>query len=72
MTFNQFADALRNDSALELSSRIGENNDEASTLTLPRFDTKNAEEVFKFKWTSLEETARATATALLKVEGPKA
>ena len=68
MIFNQFADALRKDAELNLPSRIGENNDDGSTLTLPRFNTKDAEEVFHFKWRSLQETARDTAASLLKVE----
>ncbi|KAL2419908.1 hypothetical protein ABEF95_008264 [Exophiala dermatitidis] len=68
MLFNSFADALRDDPELHLASRIGENNDEESTLTLPRFETKEAEGVFRFKWTSLEKTARDTAIALLEVE----
>lgn len=72
MTFNQFADALRSDPGLDLSSRVGANNDDASTLTMPRIDTTDVEETFSFKWTSLKDTARDTAASVLKIEGLKA
>ncbi|EXJ70689.1 uncharacterized protein A1O5_05679 [Cladophialophora psammophila CBS 110553] len=72
MIFNQIADALRKESALNISDRIGEDNDEASSLTLPRLDTKDVDEVFKFKWTPLDVTARDTAAALLKIEALEA
>ncbi|KIY02364.1 uncharacterized protein Z520_02502 [Fonsecaea multimorphosa CBS 102226] len=66
--FNQIADVLRKESVLNISDRIGEDNDDASALTLPRLDTKDADEVFQFQWTALEVTVRDTAAALLKVE----
>ncbi|KIW34972.1 uncharacterized protein PV07_01701 [Cladophialophora immunda] len=72
MIFNQIADALRKESALNISDRIGEDNDEASTLTLPRLDTKDVDEVFQYEWTPLEVTVRDTAAALLKIETPGA
>ncbi|OAP64523.1 hypothetical protein AYL99_00495 [Fonsecaea erecta] len=68
MIFNQIADTLRKQSMLDISDRIGEDNDEASNLALPRLDTKDADEVFQFEWTALEVTARDTAAALLKIE----
>ncbi|OAL26636.1 hypothetical protein AYO20_09977 [Fonsecaea nubica] len=68
MIFNQIADALRKESALNISDRIGEDNDEGSSLTLPRLDTRDVDEVFKFEWTALEVTVRDTAAALLKIE----
>jgi hypothetical protein len=68
VTFNQFADTLRNLPELDVSSRIGENNEGDSTLALPRFDTKDAEDVFHFEWTDLEKTVKDTAIGLLKVE----
>lgn len=66
MFFNDFADALRKVPGLE--SRIGENNDDSSTLTAARFDTADAASVFQLKYRTLEETARDTAASILKVE----
>ena len=66
--FNNIADALRKASDLGIADRIGEDNDEPSTLTLPRLDVSAVEEVFGFKWTPLEVTVHDTAKALLAVE----
>lgn len=68
MIFNQVADALRKDSQLGISERIGEDNDEAETLTLPRMDISELEDVFGFAWTPLEVTAQDTAAALLEIQ----
>lgn len=67
--FNQVADALRKDTQLSLADKIGEDNDEAETLTLPRMDISEVEEVFGFNWTPLAETVTDVAASLLKVEG---
>ncbi|ETI19921.1 hypothetical protein G647_08936 [Cladophialophora carrionii CBS 160.54] len=68
MIFNHVADVLRNDAQLGLADRVGEDNDEASTLTLPRLDISEVEEVFKYKWTPLSETAQDAAASLLEIE----
>jgi len=66
MMFNRFAEALR--TVPELKSRIGENNDDDTTLAAARFGTAEADEVFQFKFRSLEETAKDVAASILKVE----
>ena len=68
MIFNEVAEALRKDSQLGLAGKIGEDNDEAGTLTLPRIDISEVEEVFGYKWTPLEDTVRAVAASLLEIE----
>lgn len=66
MMFNRFAEALRN--VPELKSRIGENNDDDTTLAPARFDTSEADAVFQFKFRTLDETAKDIAANILKVE----
>jgi len=66
--FNEVAAALRADASLGIADRIGEDNDEASTLTLPRMDVSEVEEAFKYKWTPIEKTVRDTAASLLEIE----
>jgi hypothetical protein len=68
MIFNDIATALRSDSNLKLAGRVGDDNDEASTLTLPRLDIKETEKVFGIEWTPLEVTVRDVAKALLEIE----
>jgi len=66
--FNTLADVLRKDAELNIADRIGDDNDEASTVTLPRLDVSEVEKVFGFEWTPLATTVRDTAKALLEVE----
>ncbi|KIV96959.1 hypothetical protein PV10_00769 [Exophiala mesophila] len=66
MFFNDFADALRK--VPEFASRIGENNDDRSVLTPARFGTQEVDDVFHYKYRSLEETAVDTAKSILAVE----
>lgn len=68
LIFNDLADALRKDSQLGVADKIGENNNEAETLTLPRLETSELEEVFGFKWTPMETTVRDVAASLLALE----
>ncbi|KIW70303.1 hypothetical protein PV04_02588 [Phialophora macrospora] len=68
MIFNQVADILRKDVQLGLADMIGEDNDEASTLTLPRMDISEVEKVFGYTWTPLSETVRDVAASLLKLQ----
>ncbi|EXJ61994.1 hypothetical protein A1O7_02426 [Cladophialophora yegresii CBS 114405] len=68
LIFNQVADVFRNDVQPGLADRVGEDNDEASTLTLPRLDISEVEEVFTYKWTPLAETAKDVAASLLEIE----
>jgi hypothetical protein len=68
MIYNDIAAALRSDSSLKLAERIGKDNNEASTLTLPRLDIKETERVFGIQWTPLEVTVRDVAKALLEIE----
>lgn len=66
MMFNRFAEALR--TIPELKDRIGENNDDDASLTPARFGTAEGDEVFQFKYRSLQETAKDIAASILKVE----
>jgi hypothetical protein len=68
MIFNEIADILRKDAQLGLAEKIGEDNDEAGNLTLPRMDISEVEEVFQYKWTPLSETARDVAASLLGIQ----
>ncbi|KAJ9616363.1 hypothetical protein H2200_000081 [Cladophialophora chaetospira] len=67
MLFNQVADVLRKDTKLGVADKIGEDNDEGETLTLPRLDISELEEVFGFKWTPLEDTVKGVAASLLEI-----
>lgn len=66
MMFNRFAEALR--TVPELASRIGENNDDDTALAPARFGTDEANEVFQFKYRSLQETAKDIAASIIKIE----
>ena len=68
MLFNQVADVLRKDTTLGVADKIGEDNDEPETLTLPRLDISEVEEVFGYKWTSLDDTVKAVAASLLDIQ----
>lgn len=68
MIFNDVAEVLRKDSQLGISERIGQDNSEPETLTLPRMDINDVEKVFGFKWAPLDITIVDTAAALLKIE----
>ncbi len=69
LIFNNLAEALRTDSQLGIADKIGEDNDEAETLTLPRLETSDVEDVFGYKWTPMETTVRDVAASLVKLEG---
>lgn len=63
--FDQLANVLRKVPGLE--ERVGK--DTSEDIVLPKFDTRDAEQVFGIKWRTLDETMEDTAESLLALEG---